>query len=261
MCFQVQDVATLGVVNVRYCGYIAVVRVQSSQQSGQIHASYDSSIFEQPEGGANALNINRFLRWEQFFEHLLSYCYYEVYCLCVNVFFTSLRMLLHKKVDLEANKLLGKTQSDELRTAQVFVHGVLEKSLSNLGIEDVKNETLMRWELGACWMQHLQEQKTAEKDKKQTLEKNKSKSTVEGLGKPLKFLKSLQKKSEEKQSVGNNENARESENSTSSTVQSGGENKASDCNLALEKLLSDSAFARLKQSETGLHAKVYCCEE
>lgn len=51
--------ATLGVVNVRYCGYIAVVKVQG-RENKKVSPLSQSIELEQPEGGANALNINRF---------------------------------------------------------------------------------------------------------------------------------------------------------------------------------------------------------
>jgi len=58
--FYVQDITTLGVINVRYCGYVVVVKVE-----GGVRENVDSpsqqiiELFDQPEGGANALNINR----------------------------------------------------------------------------------------------------------------------------------------------------------------------------------------------------------
>lgn len=54
-----QDVATLGVVNVRYCGYVAVVKVQERENT-KVSPLFQSIELEQHEGGANALNINRF---------------------------------------------------------------------------------------------------------------------------------------------------------------------------------------------------------
>lgn len=54
-----QDVATLGVVNVRYCGCIAVVKIEG--KDGNISSlSQSSELLDQPEGGANALNISRY---------------------------------------------------------------------------------------------------------------------------------------------------------------------------------------------------------
>lgn len=55
-----QDVATLGVVNVRYCGYIAVVKVEDIETKKVSSQSQSMELLDQPEGGANALNINRY---------------------------------------------------------------------------------------------------------------------------------------------------------------------------------------------------------
>lgn len=55
-----QDVATLGVINIRYCGYIAVVKIKKRENKKGSPLSQSIEI-EQPEGGANALNINRFV--------------------------------------------------------------------------------------------------------------------------------------------------------------------------------------------------------
>lgn len=55
-----QDVATLGVVNVRNCGYIAVVKVEDKENKVVKSLSQSMELFDQPEGGANALNINRY---------------------------------------------------------------------------------------------------------------------------------------------------------------------------------------------------------
>lgn len=55
-----QDVATLGVINARYYGYVAVVKVDYGKKSNR-PLSQNVDINDQPEGGANALNINRFV--------------------------------------------------------------------------------------------------------------------------------------------------------------------------------------------------------
>lgn len=55
-----QDIATLGVINVRYSGYIAVVKVEGRGDIQMDHPLDGSELLDQPEGGANALNINRF---------------------------------------------------------------------------------------------------------------------------------------------------------------------------------------------------------
>lgn len=56
-----QDTATLGVVVVRHCGYTAVVQVPVEAGSeGAIITEQDIDIEDQPEGGSNALNVNRY---------------------------------------------------------------------------------------------------------------------------------------------------------------------------------------------------------
>lgn len=54
-----QDTSTLGVVVVRHCGYTAIVKVSTevNWEGKSIHQDID--IGDQPEGGANALNVNR----------------------------------------------------------------------------------------------------------------------------------------------------------------------------------------------------------
>jgi protein TIF31 len=59
--FFFQDIDTLGVVSVRYCGYIAVAKVNHLDRSKVDFPLQPTDIKDQPEGGANALNINRSL--------------------------------------------------------------------------------------------------------------------------------------------------------------------------------------------------------
>ncbi|GFY81519.1 tetratricopeptide repeat (TPR)-like superfamily protein [Actinidia rufa] len=204
-----QDIDTLGVVNVRYCGYIAVVKVEGKENVEMATPSQSPELLDQPEGGANALNIN------------------------------SLRLLLHKKAASEHNKAASYSQTlecEELNASQAFVEGLLEKSLAKLQEEEVKGDVFVRWELGACWIQHLQDQKNAEKDKKPSSEK------------PKKEMKSENTRSD---AVNN----RDTENAVSPSVQSQLETIANENELFLKRLLSDAAFTRLKESETGLHRK------
>lgn len=57
-----QDITTLGVVYVRYCGYVVVVKVEGGVNENVNSLSHQNiELFDQPEGGGNALNINRFL--------------------------------------------------------------------------------------------------------------------------------------------------------------------------------------------------------
>ncbi|RVW52180.1 Protein TSS [Vitis vinifera] len=140
------DFATLGVVNVRYCGYIAVVKLEGKESSKMDTHFQSIELLDQPKGGANALN---------------------------------------------------------------------------------------RWELGACWIQHLQDQNNTEKDKKPFTAKTKNEMKVEGL----------------ESVIG------EAENSTLSSTKPQLEANANENKLALKRMLSDAAFAWLKQSETGLHRR------
>ena len=45
----------------RYCGYIVVVKVEGRENVEMATPSQSPELLDQPEGGANALNINRFL--------------------------------------------------------------------------------------------------------------------------------------------------------------------------------------------------------
>ena len=54
-----QDTSSLGVVNVRFCGYTTTVKVVGNVKKAKFHTQ-DIEIDDQPDGGANALNINRF---------------------------------------------------------------------------------------------------------------------------------------------------------------------------------------------------------
>lgn len=59
ICIWFQDTASLGVVVVRHRGYTATVKVVGDVKSRKNHLE-DIEIQDQPDGGANALNINRF---------------------------------------------------------------------------------------------------------------------------------------------------------------------------------------------------------
>ncbi|KAJ6343992.1 hypothetical protein OIU76_005682 [Salix suchowensis] len=233
------DFATLGTVNVRYCGFNAIVKVEAREEKKASPPSKSIEL-EQPEGGANALNIN------------------------------SLRLLLHKPTPSEHTKQMPNLQTsefEELSASKAFVERLLEESLARLEEEVLERDHMVRWELGACWIQHLQDQKNTEKDKKPSTEKGKKPSTetemkVEGLGTPLKSLKN-KKKSDESNVKTQLENSRPAsdglsgavEDATLASVESHLETDAKDNELALQQLLSDAAFARLKESDTGLHRK------
>ncbi|KAK4797103.1 hypothetical protein SAY86_029429 [Trapa natans] len=230
------DVSTLGIVHVRYSGYVATVKVERSTDGKVVRTSSFTNLLDQPEGGANALNIN------------------------------SLRLPLQTKAVPVHNKSvqhLHLHEQEEIHTSSVLVEKLLEDSLAQLEKEEEEERSqLVRWELGACWIQHLQDQRNAEKDKKTADEKNKNAMKVEGLGKPLRSLKNIKKSSDD--NLGKNlVNSKDYANS----ITAGTENPLSpsrDCDiesitkeneLPLKNILPDAAFARLRDSETGLHHK------
>lgn len=154
-------------------------------------------------------------------------------------------------------------EHEELSDSSAFVERLFEESLAKLEKEDLKADQFVRWELGACWIQHLQDQKNTEKDKKPSSEKARNEMKVEGLGTPLKSLKNKKKSDANKVKL-QSENSKtsvngaigEAENAISPSLEPQLESNAKENELVLKRLLSDAAFARLKESETGLHCKV-----
>lgn len=63
-----QDTSTLGVVVIRHCGYTAIVKVAKEVNWGENPIPRDIYIGDQPEGGANALNVNRYFSVFFFFK-------------------------------------------------------------------------------------------------------------------------------------------------------------------------------------------------
>ncbi|KAJ6799447.1 protein TSS [Iris pallida] len=237
------DVATLGVINVRYCGYIAVVKVKQYDKSNMDLPLRTVDIADQPEGGANALNIN------------------------------SLRLLLHKSHTTSTehkmrSNHIQRSKLEELTTAPVVAETLLRESLAKLEEDESDSKVFIRWELGACWIQHLQDQSNTEKDKKhvgdrnkkQTGEKSRTETKVEGLGKPLKILRNPKKQSDASEESGLFDNKKLSDKvnvgeSKSSLMECKEESKVTENECLLKDLLPDPAFTRLKESETGLHLK------
>ncbi|XVF73032.1 hypothetical protein PTKIN_Ptkin12aG0168900 [Pterospermum kingtungense] len=221
------DISTLGLLNVRYCGYIAIVKVEGRQNEKSSPPSQSIEL-EQPEGGASALNIN------------------------------SLRLLLHKTTPSEPNKAASHSQvvqNEELCSSQVLVERLLEESLAKLEEEKLNQKPFVRWELGACWIQHLQDQNNTEKDKKTSGEKPKNEMKVEGLGTPLRSLKNKKKSDGNTGSANSNSHPGAVENVTAASIESKLETSSRDDEFVLRRMLSEEAFARLKGSETGLHRK------
>ncbi|KAL0398001.1 UNVERIFIED_CONTAM: protein TSS [Sesamum calycinum] len=198
------DIATLGVVNIRYSGYIATVKVLGLDGNIVNRPLQSQELVDQSDGGANALNIN------------------------------SLRLLLHRNTTLEQNKLTLHSRTlegEEVDSSQAFVERLLEDSLTKLQEEEIEKDAFVRWELGACWVQHLQDQKKTEKEKKPSNEKAKNELKVEGLGTPLKSLKNRKKNSD------------------------GADLQPENFKSAAEEVKDDAEKPWQIESETGLHAK------
>ncbi|GAB4861594.1 hypothetical protein Ancab_036787 [Ancistrocladus abbreviatus] len=105
--------------------------------------------------------------------------------------------------------------------------------------ETIEKDNVVRWELGACWIQHLQDQKNAKKDKKPSAEKNKSERKVQGLRTPLRSLKN--KKAEGRVQVPS-EVSKSHVHGVNSVSSSTEVHKVNDGELVLRKVLSDAAF-------------------
>ncbi|CAN1165297.1 Protein REDUCED CHLOROPLAST COVERAGE 2 [Linum perenne] len=228
----VHDISTLGVVIIRHCGYTAVVKVSGEVDWKGNPIPQDINIEDQPEGGANALNAN------------------------------SLRMLLHKSPTSQTPNTSQRLQSGDVenaRLARALVRKVLEESVQKLTEEPSKRVKSIRWELGACWVQHLQNQASGKTDSKKP-EENKPEPAVKGLGKQGALLKDLKKKMDVKNSKTEEQKDISLANNTETVKKSDSTNQKEekkDENLEVmwKKLLPEAAYLRLKESETGFHLK------
>ncbi|XP_072980573.1 protein REDUCED CHLOROPLAST COVERAGE 2 [Typha angustifolia] len=225
----VHDIATLAVVVVRHCGCTAVVQVPvDAGLLGSPPNHQDIEIEDQPEGGSNALNVN------------------------------SLRTLLHKSSTQSSSGIQRpqNTEIEDLQSTTSSVRKILGDSLLKLQAEDTKQSMSIRWELGACWVQHLQNQASGKIEPNKT-EDTKVEPTVKGLGKQFGQLKEIKKKIDEKSDKTDlaRENSALDAVNTSKTQLADGTNVKEDKEMVLQKLLPEAAFLRLKESDTGLHVK------
>ncbi|XP_047330018.1 protein REDUCED CHLOROPLAST COVERAGE 2 [Impatiens glandulifera] len=211
----VHDTATLGVVVVRHCGHTAVVKVNSEVNWDGKLIPEVIDIEDQPEGGANALNVN------------------------------SLRTLLQQPSTPVAQRS-NSADLEDLNSTRSLVREVVGESLLKLQGEDGIRSRSIRWELGACWVQHLQNQASGKNETKKN-EETKVDPAVKGLGKQGGLLKEIKKRMDDK----------------NLKLEQG---KDADSNIGQEKLdeekeeiwkqvLPEAAYLRLKESETGLHLK------
>ncbi|XVE63478.1 hypothetical protein DITRI_Ditri07aG0023700 [Diplodiscus trichospermus] len=228
--YVLQDTSTLGVVVVRHCGYTAVVKVSAEVNWEGNPIPQDIDIEDQPEGGANALNVN------------------------------SLRMLLHKSTSPASAQRSQTVDFENLRSARASVRKVLEDGLQKLLNEPSYNSRSIRWELGASWVQHLQNQASGKTESKKN-EDFKTDPAVKGLGKQGALLKEIKKKTDVKGgktelnkevSPGNNLDMNKKSEVSNQKEQ---EKQDEEMEMMWKKLLPEAAYLRLKESETGLHLK------
>lgn len=152
------------------------------------------------------------------------------------------------------------TDSEQTRVAKSLVRKVFEDSLQKLKDEPSRNTNPIRWELGACWVQHLQNQDSSKSESSKT-EDAKPESPVKGLGKQGAMLKEIKKKIDVKASkteqgkealANTNDTDKKSENEDQKEL----EKQNEEMEKMWKELVNEAAYQRLKESETGLHLKV-----
>ena len=167
----------------------------------------------------------------------------------------SLRMLLHKSSSQPSNTALKQQSSDFERS---LVRKLLEESLSRLQEEPTKQVKSIRWELGACWVQHLQNQASGKTDSKKP-DEAKPEPAVKGLGKQGGLLKEIKKRINV--NSGKTEQGKEAPAGQDKISDAGNqkelEKQDAEKETMWKKLLPEAAYLRLKESNTGLHLKVY----
>lgn len=172
-------------------------------------------------------------------------------------FFCSLRILLHKPYNAE---LLGGGQSgesslDELEDSKTLIWDIIKESLAALEKASyVPSARFVRWELGSCWLQHLQKKETPGENRSKSIDAgDEAEQAVKGLGEHFKLLK----KRDRKPNI-NTGDRDENDSNTMGTDSGLGDqtNGNPEHEAELKKLISEEAFLRLKQTGTGLHSKV-----
>lgn len=246
-----------------FCGVCSsVLRTTSGHVYFSIQSRSDSS-FEI----VSLVHLNNPLRkFVMKFRKCVSFRLHTGVCVYVLKSFFSLRMLFHKS---STPQFLGGVQRlqcadpADLQSAKSLVRKVISDSLMKLQGETSKKRRSIRWELGACWVQHLQNQASGQTDSKKTQDA-KVEPAVKGLGKQGGLLKEIKKKADGKNSKTDMEkeiptcNGTEtSKKQTSDSVNEKDKEKQDlEKEMMLRKKLSEAAFLRLKESETGLHLKV-----
>lgn len=174
----------------------------------------------------------------------------------------SLRLLLQQSSLPQSSNAVIRTDSESIRTTRSLVKKVLEDSLLRLQDGPTNNTKSIRWELGACWVQHLQNQASGKTESKKT-EQAKIEPVVKGLGKQGGLLKEIKKKMDVRSNktdqlkdvVGVN-NLDMNQN-FDTTTQEELEKRDVEKETIWRKMLPESSYLRLKESETGLHLQVF----
>lgn len=150
-------------------------------------------------------------------------------------------------------------QSDftDIETSRCLVQKVLRDSLTKLEENPSVAESCIRWELGSCWVQHLQKMEApADTNSGSHKDGNKVEPVVKGLGKQFKLLKAREKKLPDAYGKDEEQNTESSSIYMEENTEDG-KLAASDCELL--KYVPEDAFLRLKDTGTGLHTKVLIC--
>ncbi|XP_030525189.2 protein REDUCED CHLOROPLAST COVERAGE 3 isoform X2 [Rhodamnia argentea] len=221
----IRDTFSLGNVIVKHCGYTAQVRVVTKKKIGKIEAR-DLEIDDQPNGGANSLNLN------------------------------SLRVLLQNSGDSESpgGGQLTKPAADTVDISDDLVQKITKQSLTELEEEPIHSERSIRWELGSCWIQHLQKKEAPSENLSINPDNiDEDEQAVKGLGKQFKLLKKRERKQNAtatSSGLGGNDTSPSADSNL--VAQTHGESTSE---AELRKSIPEEAFVRLEEMGSGLHLK------
>ncbi|XP_042486363.1 protein TSS-like, partial [Macadamia integrifolia] len=162
----------------------------------------------------------------------------------------SLRTLLHQSFVANYQSPLS---DDDPEAARCLVRKVINDSLTKLEGELAVTERCIRWELGSCWVEHLQKYDTpVSNSSKNIVEENGAELDVKGLGKQLKVLKKREKKTDGIAEDSSSTGIMFTGESTDLEDRKKGKHNG---DTDIKKLVPEAAFLRLQNTGTGLHQK------
>lgn len=142
----------------------------------------------------------------------------------------------------------------DVGTSRCLVQKVIKDSLTVLDSSPAVAESCIRWELGSCWVQHLQKQETpTDNNSASHKDDNKVEPVVKGLGKQFKLLKKREKKID----GASGKDEEDYSESSSLNMENMAEIDICQSNSELLKFVPGEAFVRLKETGIGLHTKVW----